>query len=182
MLGIISLPIGVAQMLEDSSEFIRENHYVKAAGSMVADLLPIDKLKSVSAVFSRSRRTNQGGGSINENERNSSNSDDDNNSRQDEQDNEGLRVEKISTRFEKKIEKQMFKRGWDKNSVNYTIENPNRTVATRDTRWNPDGTRRDDAATTYIREDGHYVVRNDRDGTIVQISNRNKADWKSPFE
>ena len=49
-------------------------------------------------------------------------------------------------------------------------------------RWKPDGTRRDELATAYIREDGHYVVRNDRDGTIVQISNRNKVDWISPFE
>gem|GEM_PF-3027276 len=89
---------------------------------------------------------------------------------------------KVTTQFEKKIENQMGKRGWDKDSVNSTIDNPNKTVSTRDTRWNSDGTRRDDPATAYIREDDHYVVRNNNDGTIVQISNRNKADWKSPFE
>ncbi len=88
----------------------------------------------------------------------------------------------VTTQFEKKIEKQMGKRGWDKDSVNSTIDNPQKIVSTRDTRWNSDGTRRDEPATAYIREDGHYVVRNDNDGTIVQISNLNKADWKSPFE
>jgi RHS repeat-associated protein len=91
-------------------------------------------------------------------------------------------TKRVATQFEKKIEKQMGKRGWDKDSVNSTIENPNRTVSTSDTRWKSDGTRRDDPATAYIREDGHYVVRNNNDGTIVQISNRNATDWKSPFE
>jgi len=88
----------------------------------------------------------------------------------------------ITTQFEKKIENQMVKRGWNKDSVNSTIENPHRTVTTRDTRWKFDGTRRDYPATAYIRKDGHYIVRNDNDGTIVQISNRNKTEWKSPFE
>ncbi|MER2499031.1 colicin E5-related ribonuclease [Vibrio neptunius] len=91
-------------------------------------------------------------------------------------------TKRVTTQFEKKIEKQMGKRGWDKDSVNSTIESPHKTVSTRDTRWNSDGTRRDEPATAYIREDGHYVVRNDNDGTIVQISNLNKADWRSPFE
>jgi hypothetical protein len=39
----------------------------------------------------------------------------------------------------------------------------------------------DDPATAYIRGDGHYVVRNDVDGTIVQISNRPRAIWYQPF-
>ena len=91
-------------------------------------------------------------------------------------------AQKITTKFEKKIEKQMGNRGWDKDSVNETISNPHKTVQTKDTRWNSDGTRRDESATAYIREDGHYVVRNDVDGTVVQISNRNKSDWQSPFE
>ena len=97
-------------------------------------------------------------------------------------DGDAATPKKVATQIEKKIEKQMSKRGWDKDSVNSTIDNPNRTVSTRDTRWNSDGTRRDDPATAYIREDGHYVVRNNNDGTIVQISNRNQTDWKSSFE
>jgi filamentous hemagglutinin len=76
----------------------------------------------------------------------------------------------------------MSKRGWDKETVNNTIKKPYRTTKAKDTRWNKDGkTRRDDPATAYIRKDGHYVVRNDVDGTIVQISNKNKTDWISPF-
>jgi Colicin E5 ribonuclease domain len=94
----------------------------------------------------------------------------------------GSTAKGVTTQFEKKIEQQMGKRGWDKDSINSTIDNPNKTVKTKDTRWGSDGTRRNDPATAYIREDGHYVVRNDNDGTIVQISNRNKPDWKSPFE
>ncbi|MEZ0601684.1 colicin E5-related ribonuclease [Paraburkholderia sp. IW21] len=43
------------------------------------------------------------------------------------------------------------------------------------------GARHDDPATAFMREDGHYVVRNDIDGTIVQISKRNDPNWKSPF-
>lgn len=94
----------------------------------------------------------------------------------------GATVVNVDTKFEDKIEKKMGNRGWDKDDVNNTIENPDRTVQTKDTRWNADGTRRDDPATAYIDEDGHYVVRNDIDGTIVQISNKNKDGWKSPFE
>ena len=51
-----------------------------------------------------------------------------------------------------------------------------------DMRWRADGSKRNDPAKAYIREDGHYIVRNEVDGTIVQISNRNKPNWKSPFE
>jgi RHS repeat-associated protein len=91
-------------------------------------------------------------------------------------------AKKVRTKFEKKIEKQMNKRGWSKDDINSTIENPKKTAQTRDTRWKSDGSRRDDPATAYIREDGHYVVRNNNDGTIVQISNRNTDNWKSPFE
>jgi filamentous hemagglutinin len=38
----------------------------------------------------------------------------------------------------------------------------------------------DDPATAYINADGSYVIKNDRSGDIVQISNR-KGRWKSPF-
>ncbi|KEQ18660.1 colicin E5-related ribonuclease [Endozoicomonas numazuensis] len=87
----------------------------------------------------------------------------------------------VYTQFEKKIEKQMISRGWNKESILHTIKKPHKTVQTRDARWKSDGTRRDDPATAYIREDGHYVIRNNNDGTIVQISDRNKHDWRSPF-
>jgi len=62
------------------------------------------------------------------------------------------------------------------------IANPDRIVATRDTRWNDDSkTKRDDPATAYIATDGNYAVRNNVDGTIVQISDRNDPNWVAPF-
>ncbi|WP_051208362.1 colicin E5-related ribonuclease [Saccharospirillum impatiens] len=87
-----------------------------------------------------------------------------------------------NTVIESKIRKQMGERGWNENSIQDVIQNPSRTAGTRDTRWNQDGTRRDDPATAYVRDDGHYVVRNDNDGTIVQVSDTNNPNWESPFE
>jgi WXG100 family type VII secretion target len=85
------------------------------------------------------------------------------------------------TTYGPKIEKQMVKRGWTPESIDDTIEHPDRIVETRDTRFNLDGTRNDDPATAYINSDGSYVVRNDRTGDIVQVSDRNDPDWKPPF-
>jgi filamentous hemagglutinin len=63
-----------------------------------------------------------------------------------------------------------------------TISKPHRTVTTRDTRHNPEtGLRNNDPATAYINSDGSYVVRNDRTGDIVQVSDRTDPNWKSPF-
>ncbi|MGF6769276.1 YD repeat-containing protein [Paraburkholderia sp. GAS199] len=88
----------------------------------------------------------------------------------------------VQTVIEAKIAKQMKKRGWTEKDVEDTIDNPARTTKTRDTRNLEDGSgRRDDPATAYVREDGSYVVRNDVDGTIVQVSNRNDPNWQNPF-
>jgi len=78
-----------------------------------------------------------------------------------------------------KIEKQMVGRGWSKDSIDDLINNPARTVTTRDTRWTPTGTRMDDPATGFINRDGSYVVRSDVTGDIVQVSNRLDPNWKS---
>ena len=83
--------------------------------------------------------------------------------------------------IESKIAKQMLRRGWTRRDIESTLVHPHRVVETTDMRWRADGSRRHDPAKAYIREDGHYVVRNEADGTIVQISNRNKPNWKSPF-
>jgi len=81
-----------------------------------------------------------------------------------------------------KIRKQMEKRGWDDKRVEETMRNPDRTVTTRDTRHNPStGTKNDDPATAYIDKDGHYVVRNDNSGQIVQVSDRFDPNWISNF-
>jgi hypothetical protein len=86
------------------------------------------------------------------------------------------------TQFGPKIEKQLAKRGWTKDLVEETIEKPARTVRTRDTRHLPDGGRLDDPATAYYSERGGYVVRNDRTGDIVQVSNRNDPGWRAPWD
>ncbi|MFN7216296.1 colicin E5-related ribonuclease [Microcystis sp.] len=87
----------------------------------------------------------------------------------------------VTSKFEPKIEKQLDKRGWTKETVQETIDNANNIKSTKDTRHLPDGSRMDDPATAYINKDGSYVVRNDRTGDIVQVSNRNAPNWKSPF-
>lgn len=61
------------------------------------------------------------------------------------------------------------------------VNNPSRTIATRDTRDLPGGTRNDAPATAYINRGGGYVVRNNETGDIVQVSNLNDPNWKSPW-
>ena len=84
--------------------------------------------------------------------------------------------------IESKIARQMPRRGWTRRDIESTLAHPHRAVETTDMRWQADGSRRNNSAKAYIREDGHSIVRNEVDGTIVQISNRNKPNWKSPFE
>ena len=79
----------------------------------------------------------------------------------------------------RKIERQMEKRGWDEKTMKDTISNPTRTGTTRDTRYNSDGVRNDDPATAYFDSDGNYVVKNDKTGDIVQVSDKNDPNWKT---
>ncbi|MDO5658168.1 MAG: polymorphic toxin-type HINT domain-containing protein [Paracoccus sp. (in: a-proteobacteria)] len=89
----------------------------------------------------------------------------------------------IVTQIAPKIERQIGRRGWDRTSIDETIAQPHRTVTTRDIRHNPQtGARNDDPATAYINVDGSYVVRSDRSGDIVQISDRTNPNWASPFD
>jgi RHS repeat-associated protein len=81
----------------------------------------------------------------------------------------------------KKIEDQMSGRGWTTQLIQDTLNNPANKVVARDTRHLPGGGAMNDPATAYIRGDRSYVIRNDLTGDIVQISNRNKANWKSPW-
>jgi len=97
-------------------------------------------------------------------------------------DRSGRKRSRPSTRFGPKFEKQLSKRGWTKELVEESIEKPARTVRTRDTRHLPDGGRMDDPATAYYSERGGYVVRNDRTGDIVQVSNRNDPGWRAPWD
>ncbi|MDR6689047.1 hypothetical protein J2Y41_004651 [Arthrobacter sp. 1088] len=90
---------------------------------------------------------------------------------------------RLTYTIETKIGDQMSKRGWTNSSISQAINGPTRTVATRDTRFDPtQGGRRDDPATAYYAADGSYVVRNDINGTIVQVSDKFKPTWKAPWD
>jgi hypothetical protein len=81
------------------------------------------------------------------------------------------------------IAELMGKRGWTERLIQSTIGNPVRTVATRDTRrLAGGGGRMNDPATAYYSQRGGYVVRNDRTGDIVQISDRTDPDWIAPWD
>jgi hypothetical protein len=81
-----------------------------------------------------------------------------------------------------KIEAQMVERGWNPELIAETIKNPSRKIATRDVRRRIDGGMNDDPATAYCREDGSYVVRSDRTGDVVQVSDRNNPRWVAPWD
>lgn len=84
--------------------------------------------------------------------------------------------------IEPKIAQQMGSRGWTNAEIASTISNPARKVVTKDTRFDPiSGTRLNDPATGYIARDSSYVVKNDKTGQIVQISNKNDPNWKAPW-
>ena len=88
----------------------------------------------------------------------------------------------VEITIEPKVKKQADKRGWTEEDIVQVIDKPEKKVKTKDTRWNNDSkTKRNDPATAYFDADGNYVVRNDVDGTIVQVSNKNDPDWKDPF-
>jgi hypothetical protein len=90
-------------------------------------------------------------------------------------------VTKDNIQFSRKIKKQLQKRGWTEEMVKSVRQNPSRTVQTRDTRYNPDGTQNDEPATIYFQNDRQYIICNDLTGDIVQISNRYDDDWISPL-
>lgn len=76
----------------------------------------------------------------------------------------------VQTRIGEKIEGQMGRRGWDAGSVNRTIKSPHTTRgATKKANGNP--------ATAYFNKDGSHVVRDNRTGDVLQISNRNDPNW-----
>lgn len=92
-----------------------------------------------------------------------------------------MTIDKNNPVFGSKIKKQYPKRGWTEENIIETVQNPARTAATRDERYNPDGTKKNEPATVYYRTDGHYVTVNDLTRDIVQISDLNDPDWIDPF-
>ncbi|TGL66538.1 TIGR04388 family protein [Leptospira kmetyi] len=88
---------------------------------------------------------------------------------------------KLISKIETKILKQMEKRGWTVEKIDSVVNSPSKMVDTWDTRWKPDGSKVNDPATAYINADGSYVVRNNRTGEIVQVSDRFDPNWKAPW-
>ena len=74
-------------------------------------------------------------------------------------------------KIDPKITNQMNKRGWTDNQVQETIKNPSKTAQAIDRTAN------NEPATAYFDKTGHYVVRNNKTGNIVQVSNRNDPNW-----
>ena len=75
-----------------------------------------------------------------------------------------------SCSFPDKIRRQMGSRGWSKDSVRDTVNNPHTMRASRNkANGNP--------ATAYYRADGSYVVVDDITGEVVQVSDRTKPRW-----
>jgi hypothetical protein len=87
----------------------------------------------------------------------------------------------VDTQIGPKVKRQIDKRGWDEALIFDTIANPNRTVPCRDNRHLPDGNMLDEPAAPFIRSDRSYVVRNDRTGDIVQVSDRKDFGWGRPM-
>jgi len=77
--------------------------------------------------------------------------------------------------IEPKKQEQADERGWTIGGIQDVLDNPVDTAPALDkTSGNSDG----EPATNYYAKDGYYVVRNNRTGKIVQVSNRNDPDWK----
>lgn len=90
--------------------------------------------------------------------------------------------ERVPHVIDKKIRGKMAKRGWTDESIDEVLRDPVETIEVRDVRHHPTGGgRNDEPATAYLAADGHYVVRNDVTGDIVQVTDRNKPDWKRPW-
>lgn len=79
--------------------------------------------------------------------------------------------------YSTKIEGQMATRGWTKEAIETTIQNPTATHTVWDL---TSGTKQ--AATAYVQRGGGYVVLNDKTRAVVQISNLNKTGWKPVWE
>ncbi|MFB6373342.1 MAG: colicin E5-related ribonuclease, partial [Bradymonadaceae bacterium] len=76
-----------------------------------------------------------------------------------------------------KTQTQLDERGWSPEDVSDVIAEPTRVYDTRD--WRGDDM---EPAIAYVREDGDYVVRNERTGYLVQISDRDDPDWLATWD
>ena len=78
-----------------------------------------------------------------------------------------------------KVLADMAMRGWSQDMVEEVVRSPYAVHAKKDTRYNGDGTRKNEAATAYVRADGWYVVLSDRLHDVVQVSSGTLDGWLS---
>jgi hypothetical protein len=84
--------------------------------------------------------------------------------------NNNLPKEKNSINISQNISNQMEKRGWTKESIQNTVDDPYTTrAAMNKANGNP--------ATAYYNEDGSYVVTDDVTNDVVQISDQFDTNW-----
>jgi hypothetical protein len=80
------------------------------------------------------------------------------------------------------IRSQLRRRGWTEEDVADALQNPAEVrPGLRDTRNTGAGSRMNDQATGYVSRRGGYVIRNDRTGDTVQVSNRLDPGWRPPW-
>ena len=78
-------------------------------------------------------------------------------------------VEEEPLRFGEKVRIDMAVRGWTREVVAELARHPDWTFATRDRRYNLDGSRASQPATWFVRADGLYVVINNVTHDVVQV-------------
>lgn len=78
--------------------------------------------------------------------------------------------DEVSTNIGDKIGRQMEKRGWTTGDIDGVIESP---YTTRSATNKANGNR----ATAFFNKNGSYVVRDDKTGDVIQISNKNDPHW-----
>ena len=78
-------------------------------------------------------------------------------------------VEEEPLRFDEKVRIDMAVRGWTPEVVAELARHPAWTFATRDRRYNLDGSRAGQPATVFVRADGLYVVINNVTHDVVQV-------------
>jgi hypothetical protein len=80
---------------------------------------------------------------------------------------------KISIKFSTKIEKQLVKRGWARESIEELVTKPTLTRRSSDIVNRATG----NPVTYFYRQDGYYVVIDDITGEVVQISDLTNPGW-----
>lgn len=90
-------------------------------------------------------------------------------------------AKKISSFIGAHVAKKFAKRGWTKMMIYKLVKKSKRTRKTKDTRRIKGGGNMNEDATVYYDETGNYVVRNDRTGEIIQVSDRTDPNWVDPL-